>query len=267
MKGLLTKLKIHVKNYNFLFVLLFFISACTGPKLVLDTNKVSFNEVLDQVQRQNNKIETFTGQCRISVDSEEFSGHFFADIYYVKNDSLLLSVTGPFGIKAGTLFLGKERFIFYNQMTNKFYNGTIQDFEDKNFFQFPLQLRDLVNIFLGRDDLPSMKIKNYTIDDGTFYIQAQNGNDGYQIWVDNNTGHIQKITGTTGERVSFTREYGFFIKSNGLYFPKQIQMIKPEEKQGVSIFYENLSINDEIDRGKFIIQISDRAEQINYFRE
>lgn len=44
-------------------------------------------------------------------------------------------------------------------------------------------------------------------------------------------------------------------------------MIKPEEKQGVSIFYENLSINDEIDRGKFIIQISDRAEQINYFRE
>ena len=72
------------------------------------------NELLDFIDAEQNKINTLQASCRISVDSEEFSGNFFASVYYTQNDSLLISVSGPFGIQAGTLFIGKERFIFYN---------------------------------------------------------------------------------------------------------------------------------------------------------
>jgi hypothetical protein len=106
-----------------LFITLF-LSACASPKLALDTEKVSFNELLDYIQAEENRLNTLEASCRISVDSEEFSGNFFANVYYIKEDSLLISVSGPFGVSAGTLFIGKERFIFYNQMTNKFYNGS-----------------------------------------------------------------------------------------------------------------------------------------------
>jgi len=249
-----------------LLLFAFFLSACTSPKFALDTDKVTFNELLDHIQNEQNKIITLKAGCRISVDSEEFSGNFFANVYYIKDDSLLLSVTGPFGIQAGTLFLGKERFIFYNQMTNKFYNGTINDFSNQTFFQFPLKLKELINIFVGKEDLPSMKISKYSIEDNLFLVQAHNSNDNYTIQIDNSTGHIKKLTLETDDQVIYTREYDTFVKSDGLYFPRKIRMIRPEEKQAVSLYYTNVLLNENIEREKFIIKIADYAEQINYNR-
>ena len=248
------------------FLFAFYLIACTGPKLALDTEKVSFNELLDFIQNEQNKIETLRASCRVSVDSEEFSGNFFANVFYIKEDSLLLSVNGPFGIQAGTLFIGKERFIFYNQMTNKFFNGTIKDFEDQNFFQFPLKLKELINIFVGKENLPSMKIEEYNIEDGMFLIQAQNGEEIYSIWTDNMTGHIKKLTTEKNDQVVYTREYSDFIKSENIYFPRKIKMVRPGEKQAVSLFYTHITINDDLERDNFIIHIADQAEQINYLR-
>ena len=84
-----------------ILLLTLFLSACTSPKLALDTEEVSFNELLDYIQTEENRLKTLKASCRISVDSEEFSGNFFANVYYIKEDSLLLSVSGPFGVQAG----------------------------------------------------------------------------------------------------------------------------------------------------------------------
>lgn len=249
-----------------LFGIATFMSACTGPKLALDKDKVSFNQLLDFIDTEQNKIKSLKASCRITVDSEAFSGNFFADVYYIDNDSLLLSVRGPFGIQAGTLFIGKERFIFYNQLSNKFYNGTIKDFQNSNFFQFPLSLQDLTNIFVAKEDLPSMKIKNYDIEDDLYLINAENGKDNYNIWIDHSTGHIRKLIVERNNRVLFSREYSNFAKAAGIYFPRKIDMLRPEERQAVSVFYTNFTLNDTIEREKFIINIADHAEQIYFPR-
>ena len=239
-----------------------FLSACTSPKLALDTKKVSFNELLDFIQIEEDWLKTLKASCRISVDSEEFSGNFFANVYYIKKDSLLLSVSGPFGVQAGSLFIGKERFIFYNQMSNKFYNGSIKDFENKNLFQFPLKMRELINIFTAKENLPSMRIEDYKIDNGMYYINATNGSDKYNVWVDNSAGRIVKLTVNRNDQIILTREYGDFVASGNSYFPRKIKMVRPEEKQAVSVYYTNLSINEAIDREDFIINIADNAEQM-----
>jgi len=238
------------------------ISACTSPKLALDTEKVSFSELLDYIQTEEDRVKSLEASCRISVDSEEFSGNFFANVYYIKEDSLLLSVSGPFGIQAGSLFIGKERFIFYNQMTNKFYNGSIRDFENKNLFQFPLKMKELINIFAAKENLPSMKIDDYVIDDGSYLIDATIGTDNYNIWVDNSTGRIQKLTLNRDDQIVLSREYADFMSTGNIYFPRRIKMVRPVEKQAVSVYYTNLSINEEIDRENFVINIADNAEQM-----
>ena len=248
------------------FLITIFFTACTSPKLALDTEKVSFNKLLDYIQTEEAQLHTLKASCRISVDSEEFSGNFFANVYYIKEDSLLLSVSGPFGVQAGTLFIGKERFIFYNQMSNRFYNGSVADFENKNIFQFPLKMRELINIFAAKENLPSMKIEEYSIDDGEYFILANNGPYQYKIWIDHSAGRITKISQHTGQKTEFIREYGDFTSSDNSYFPRKIKMVRPEDKQAVSVFYTNLTINEDIDRDNFIINISDNAEQMLFLR-
>jgi hypothetical protein len=124
----------------------------------------------------------------------------------------------------------------------------------------------LINIFAAKENLPSMKIEEYRIDDGQYFINAKNVQHSYKIWIDNTTGRISKLSHHNNEQILLIREYGDFTSVENSYFPRKIKMVRPEEKQAVSVFYTNLVINQDIDRDNFIINISDNAEQMIFSR-
>ena len=41
-------------------------------------------------------------------------------------------------------------------------------------------------------------------------------------------------------------------------------MIRPEEKQAISIFYTRITLNEKIEPEEFILKIADHVEQMNY---
>ena len=108
-----------------------------------------------------------------------------------------------------------------------------------------------------------MRITDYHVKDGKFYILANNGDIFYRIWIDNKSGHIQKVEGLSDDQTLFVREYLDLIKVNNIYFPKKITMTRPVEKQAVALYYTKISLNKNINRKNFKITISDRAEQID----
>ena len=244
-----------------LTLILFF--SCSGPRYALNTDQVTFSQLLDNIQENQHRIQTLNASSRITVDSEEFSGTFFADILYNSNDSLLISATGPFGIHAGTLFIGRHRFIFNNQIANKFYNGSVEQFRNQQFFQFPLNLSELINIFAAKEDLSVFRVLNFDVLDDHFYLKTHRGVIDYEFLIDPDNGQIDKLTASTDGKIMYVREYGDFIRTSGILFPRKITMTRPDEKQAIAIYYTNIQLNERIDQDKFIIRISDRAEQID----
>ena len=244
-------------------VIAILIFSCSGPKFLLDTDTVTFTQLLDNISENQNRIKTLDATSRITVDSEEFSGTFFADILYNSNDSLLISATGPFGIHAGTLFIGMHRFIFNNQIANKFYTGSVDDFRQKQFFQFPLNLSELTNIFAAKENLSVLRVITYEIQNDYFHLLTQRGNISYDILIDPGIGQIVRMEAREGENTLYIREYGDFIKLGKILFPRKITMTRPVERQSIAIYYTNIRLNEVIDQDKFVIKISDRAEQID----
>jgi len=251
-----------MKKY-LLFVLSFaFLVSCSSPRYILDKEVVSFNELLKNIQNDQDKLETLSGSCRISVDTFEFSGTFYANIFYNNQDSLLLDASGPFGINVGKMFIGKKRFIFLNNMTNQFYTGTKSEIETQNFLQFPIKIDELTGLVVARDEIKNMKIINYTIENNSFFIHGQNGTNQYNIVIDNQNGHIKKIEYIFEDKVVLIKEYDKFVQLNGQYFPKFIKLTKPEEKQSISLYYDKVNLNQPITPSQFVVKISDSARQI-----
>jgi hypothetical protein len=200
---------------------------------------------------------------RISVETEEFSGNFFADIFYKDTDSLVINVSGPFGINIGKMFVGKKRFIFLNHIANQFYSGAISDFNNQKFLQFPIKINELSDFFIGKDLINNMKIKKYAVKDDLFYIQGQNGYNNYNIWIDHRSGRIKKVEYIHENNVVLIKEYDKFALFDDLYFPQYIKLTIPNEKQSISIYYIRIKLNAEISSAKFAVKISDSARQIN----
>lgn len=237
--------------------------SCSAPRYILDTEKVTFNDLLNGIIEEQNKIHSVIGKSRISIDTEEYSGNFFAEIVYKDSDSLLINVSGPFGINVGKMFIGNDRFIFLNNYANQFYTGSLTKFKNQNFLQFPININELSDLFIGKDFINNMKIIDYTVKDDLFFIHGKNSQNNYNIWIDNLTGRIKKVEYIYHDKITLIKEYDKYDKLNGLYFPKFIKLTKPLEKQSVSIYYDWLKLNEEISASQFAVKINDSARQIN----
>lgn len=247
--------------FSLLFIFIFV--GCTSPRFVLDTNNISVSELLNGIETEQDKIYSINGKSRISIETTEYSGSFFADILYNNNDSLLIDISGPFGIGVGKMFLGKERFIFLNQFSNQFYSGETENFKNRNFLQFPLKIHEISNFFIGKELINNMKIINYDVHDDMYYIKGKNSEFNYNIWIDNFTGRIKKIEYINQDKIVLIKEYDKFFKYDDTYFPKHIKLSRPEEKQFVSVYYNKIVLNKEILPSEFMIKISDSARQID----
>lgn len=250
-----------------IFIILVFAFSCSAPRYELDIKQTRASDILHHISSEQQKFKSFSGEGRITVESEEFSGNFFASILYNEHDSLLIKIVGPLGINLGNLFIGKSRFVMYSQMSNQFYSGNIEDFANQNFLQFPLKISELKEFVIGNEPINNMKIEQFSVQDDMFYLNSFDGSLTYDIWIDNKIGKIRKINYQSGSEQLLQKQYDDFERVNDLFFPRQIRLLRPTRNQAVSIYYNSFVLNKKIEPDKFTINIPETAKQIDLFLE
>ena len=244
------------------------LSSCTTSKktVVPDLTTVTYRDLLHHNAEWQKSIKNLSGDARLTLDTQQYSGNFNADIALCGNDSLLISVTGPLGIRVGKVFISKNRFIFYNQVMNQFYTGKKEDFTGKNFLQFPVEVTDLRGLLLAQDRFEILKKEQFTIRNQMYFLDAINGSNRYKIWFDPGIKLIKRIEYLSDDELLFYKEYDQFQIVNGVYFPRVISYVRfvnPNERQGLSVYFNSVSINEYILKDVFDINISDNATQID----
>ena len=243
---------------------LLLLTACIPGKIVKkNISDISYRELLVQNDLWQKNIASMEGNARITLDTPEYSGNFTADVLLDGSDSLLITITGPMGMRVGKVFVAGSRFVFYNQIMNQFMTGNQQDFEGINFLQFPMELSQLRNVFAAQDEFGILKKEKYEIRDDAFYVETVNGSLSYHIWFDRSHLKIKKIEYYEGEQLLYFKEYERFKKVNDVWFPHLINFIRPDEKQGLTIYFSDLQVNTPINKSRFAVHISDNAKQID----
>ncbi len=241
-----------------------FVWNCAGPKKVTpDLSKVTYRQLLENNARWQQSISSLKGDARISLDSPKYSGNFNTEILLTGHDSLLINVKGPLGVEVGRVFVGRDRFIFYNQMENQFLTGTTDEFVGKNFLQFPVDISQLRSVFLAQDQFNVLKKERFTIKDNQYYLEAHNASRQFNIWFDPRYLLISRIEYREDNELIYYKVYDRFTEFNAIPFPRSVNFVRPYEQQGISIYFNDLEINRPIDSDEFNINISDNAKQID----
>ncbi|MBN2425555.1 MAG: DUF4292 domain-containing protein [Calditrichaceae bacterium] len=245
-----------------LIVVMFY--GCGSKKSILPVpDQIGYRELLAYNNLWQESIRSLTGNARITLDSPQYSGNFDAEVMLGGEDSLLLTVSGPLGIGLGKVFIARNRFIFYNQLNNQFYTGNKSDFEGRYFMQFPLEINQLRSVFIAQDRFDVLKKEVFEQHDDAYYVEAVNAHLFYKIWFDKTSLMIKRFEYYANDKLLYYKEYDNFYLVNGLYFPLSINFVRPDEKQGISIYFTRLVINEAVDKDIFNIKISDNAKQID----
>jgi len=228
-----------------------------------DLTKVTYQLLLEHHAEWQKTIKTLSGNVRLTLDTPQYSGNFMASILVNEPDSMLITVTGPFGLKLGKVFVSKNRFIFYNQVMSQFYKGSKEDFSGKNFLQFPVEIGQLKDVFIAQDPFEVLSKKSLSIKDNVYYLEAENGNYNYNIWFNPEHHLITRIEYIRDNQIHFYKEYKNFREVNGIYFPHHVNFVRPNEKQGLSIIFTELLVNQYNDPVSYKIKVADNAKQID----
>jgi hypothetical protein len=228
-----------------------------------DISSVTYRELLQHNVSWQNSIKTLRAGTRITLDSPNFAGKFDAKILMGGKDSLLITVTGPFGMQLGKVFLSENRFLFYNQLMNKFFTGSKHDFKGQNFLQFPVEIGQIRNVFIAQDKFDVLKMARFEVRDNKYYLEAENGKAAYNIWFDPSHLLITRIEYLNDGELLFYKEYKDFREASDTYFPHHINFVRPATREGLSIYFASLQLNEAFEKGAFNIRVSDSASQID----
>jgi hypothetical protein len=229
-------------------IVLFLWSGCSpsvSVRMEARSNLESYKAAIENNQRQ---IQSFTGSGTLSIETPRFSYSPSFSLSMKRPDSVLLKLEGPFGMDIGSLQLSREKFSFFNGMTNELLTGSPTK---KNLFR-------VVNLDVSYDDIFSAFTGGSLLSDGAnepdsvcsidnqavIFFSEEQSHTQRMYWFDTQTKMLNKIQ-YSSKRGEIVLEVRFlrYKQFENIYFPQTIRIVQEQAKRYLSIAYSDLSFN------------------------
>jgi hypothetical protein len=215
-------------------------------EISLNTNETPVSTLLQRVEERAARITSLVGNGIISFDSPEMSGSAAFESNMKKPDSLLVTLTGPFGIDVGTFFLCREKYVMYNSLENSVTTGDPQSSAVRSIIPFDLTSEQILNAFAGvfviRDS--ESALKRYAIEDELFVVTYSAGSNTSTYWIDPQSLLVSRVEqrSADGELLLQAKAAAFMHEEN-LSAARRIQIQFPQQGRQISISYKLLKLN------------------------
>lgn len=268
---------INKSNYSFLhslvllvsFIFIFYSCTSTSGNETDETKSnailISPSELKAKINEQSSKLNSLDGEGEINIDSPEMNSGGSITISIFKPDSIYSKIEGPFGISIADFLITRNNFIYYNIRENTVIKGSSS----------PLNLGAILKLKLNFDDLMSSYSCSFNFKDTSSVnceVIYENNllllkiieNEQTKIFrVNPKYYYIEKyeLLDNSG-KTKLKIEYSDFSLENNVFFPGNIYITNPIERQNLWISYNEKVFNK--NRLKFKLKIPKSAKIINW---
>ena len=218
-----------------------------------------------QQYRQNfERMQSFRGDARLTVESETFGGNVDLETLWESPNKLFLKAEGPLGLDIGKIFVGEDRFVWYNQYENHFTSGNLSDPYLNRFLQTNITLEDLKYTVLGfaGQIIDSVKMVDNT--HGIFQtISPKDDEIYYRFIVNPESGLLETVEALRQGRAFMRQDFKNYRVVDGVFIPGIVQITMLDQRERISIFYKKVAMNKPLDPSEYTIEISGKVEQLN----
>ena len=239
------------------------ISACSGGMSQRNVQPFTSDlELWPDLYRQNfAKFSTFIGKAELSIESPQLSGNVSLTTHWVNPDKLFLKAEGPLGVDVGKIFLGPNRFVWYNQYENHFTSGSVNDPYLNRFLQTTFTFQDLRSAMLGR--APEIYETLFLTDRTHGIFTARVDDIEYRYLVNPATGLLESCEMVRDGRVFLKQKFQRYQTIDGVYLPGIITITLIDQQERISIFYKDIKLNKPVNAEAYVIEIGPKVEQLN----
>lgn len=219
----------------------------------------SLNNWPDYYQKNYHRLLTMQSEALISLESPSMAMNFTVEMLYAAPDTLFIQAEGPFGIDVGKFFIGRQRFIIYNQFNNTFITGSLDDKFTSTFLETHLSLREIKNAFIGYSPLPPQL---QLVDQQHGIFAAPVNDKKYRYQVNPASGYLESLEIIRENQVLLKEEFKNYTLVEDVIIPRLTRITLPQKKEMVAIYHKNIKINSKIQRDYYAIVIGPKVKQL-----
>jgi outer membrane lipoprotein-sorting protein len=236
--------------YKIFFLSVLLILGCAGSK---ETSKIKINTAADlqkYFEGRDKQIHTFIGSGSITIETPESANNARFEVKIKKPDSLLIELTGPFGISVGTLMLSRQSYIFYNSLENRVQRGSSGINSLKPIVNLDFSFDDVINLFTGSFLYSSIDFSkaNLEIRENQFSLKEYNSPSVKEVLIDNiNNNPLQYSELDHNGKLKLDVQAKRYDDVDGVSLPYWIRVILAKDHKGVTIAYDEIKLNKQVD--------------------
>jgi outer membrane lipoprotein-sorting protein len=161
-------------------------------------------------------------------------------------DSLLLRLTGPFGLKLGTAFVTRREFQFYNSLKNQLISGPTNPENLSRILRVRMTFDDLTSLMTGGIFFPDDRRPpdETAVQEEQIVLMYHDTSGSRQYWIDPESLLIARIDHLDGGgKLTLEQQFSDFQTFQGTAVPRRIRLTQPRERRMVALNYSDLLLN------------------------
>lgn len=247
-----------------IFLMLLFSSCAQWRGQQIKSTETQIDVVRQILQENWQKLHTLRGDGRIIVESpqQSFSGRAHVNVKIP--DSTFIKIEAILGLDVGTIFADNNAFLIFSPMEKIAYYGSSTDTLNlKMFLGFDLTFSELMHLISGVPLLSEMTDAVMQKEGEQLKITGAAAGLYYTFFVNLEYGLISKIiVRDEFGQIQLVQEFKRFVNVKGVRAPKMIRYIRPQEKESLTIYYDQLDVNRKLKAKDFFIKLPQDAFKI-----
>jgi hypothetical protein len=220
-------------------------AGCAGPERARKELTLGPGAVMRLVKARAEAVRTLRGEGVVTIESPEQSGSSGFNLNLRKPDSILVNLSGPFGIRFGTLLFSRREFIFYNYQDNYAWVGKSDGTTLHSMFNLRMTFDEVMRAFTGEFLSPGEAEPDSFSTDGESYVLAyRSGAALTEYRVDGQDYFIRSYRVVDGEgRPTLTAMASEPEETDGTVTARLLRVVFPAERRSISVAYSDMEIN------------------------
>jgi hypothetical protein len=233
-----------------IFFMLLVLAGCAGHKETVKNLNLSLPEVLGKVRERNFFLKTLKGGGSITVEAPDASNSGSFEVDFRKPDSVRVELGGPFGLHVGTLFVAREKFIFFNRMDNTAVIGKPDGKTLQTMFHLNMAFDELLPAFTGEFPLwaESDSLEQFYTKDDMYIVLLKSGAEKKEYRIDAadffvNNYRLIDSNGNVTINASASRP----TETETISMPSLLRVVFPRERRSITVAYSDVHPNERVD--------------------
>lgn len=248
----------------FLATCFLLVSCASSSKSRLpDLSQLESGNVAAQVAQNFNKLQSFEGQARVMIEMPGAGYSGYSSVYINMPDSVYVKTEAILGIDIGDLFVDAKYFAAYAPRENVFYYGERELLDLRSFLEVEISTNELYEVFTGLLQVQPDSGTMLSYDDDKLLMTSVVSGNTTKTWIDPKLNVVTKSQLLSNEnKIILEKEFRRFRKKNNIYVPQIIKLLRPQDRERITVYYTSIKVNKAIDSGKFRIKPSSNARKV-----